>query len=675
VSVDFGSLSREFELLCDLGGTIEWVDPRAARLFGACVGKPFSALAVRGSEDKARGLFLQLEAGPVSRWELALLVGGEGTEIAFHAAREGERVKLVGSLLAADYAAALTELSSTLSEMASLYRVTERQQRALEAQGAELRRLNTELGESNRGIVTLCAELDDKAQSLALAVEMKSQIVSNVSHEFRTPVNSILGLAQLLLDRVDGPLGPEQDKQVSFIRSAAVTLSDMVNDLLDLSKTDAGKNKLVASRFQGSDLFASLRGILRPLKTREGVELVFEQPAGDMGLETDEAKVSQVLRNLISNALKFTERGEVRVSLAAAGLERVTFRVLDTGIGIDSDDQSRIFDEFVQIDSPLQRKVKGTGLGLSLSRKLARLLGGEITVQSEPGRGASFDFTLPAVLPEVREMAQLVERSQPIDPSRSPVLVLEDDHHTIFLYEKYLTGAGFQVVPARSVEEARKILETVTPSAFVLDILLEGETSWSFLSDIKSNPATRDIPVLVVTLTNREQKARALGADEFWLKPVEQDWLLRKLRYLARREPSKQVLVIDDDPVARYLVRRLLLGTPYEVMDASTGSEGVRLARERVPHVILLDFVLPDMTAFDVIDALKGDSVTRSIPVIMHTSQPLRDDEQRRLARDTAALLPKRNLSREVAMSHIREALLNAGVPSSGPAPSGARGS
>ena len=547
-------------------------------------------------------------------------------------------------------------------ELRALRARCERQEEELRDRSEQLAILNRELLESNRGVMALYSELDEKADSLRRTSEVKSRVVSNVSHEFRTPLNSILGLTRLLLARTDGPLTPEQEKQLGFILRSATELSELINDLLDLSKMEAGKIRLHATRFAVGDLFTALRGMSRPLQTRAGVELVFDDPADAIPLlHTDEGKISQVLRNLVSNALKFTERGEVRVSARTDG-GRVVFTVRDTGVGIDPDDHERIFEEFTQLENPLQKSVKGTGLGLSLSRKLAELLAGTLTVESERDKGAAFHLTVPVVHPEVHEMDRMVERAQKTDPDRAPVLVVEDDRQTMFLYEKYLSSSGFQVLPARSIDDARELIKNITPAAIVLDVMLEGETSWAFLAELKSSVETRDIPVLVVTVTNRENKARALGADEFWMKPMDKEWLARKLSTLARRGPIEKVLVIDDDEVSRYLVRRLLADTPYTITEATGGLEGIRLARETLPSVILLDFVMPGMTAFEVLDELKADTRTRGIPVIIHTSKDLAAEERERLKQATAAILSKQSLSREVAIARIRDALTKAGV-------------
>ena len=259
----------------------------------------------------------------------------------------------------------------------------------------EVERLNQELAETNRGVLALYAELDEKAADLARASELKSRFLSNISHELRTPLNAILNITGLLIDHVDGPLNSEQDRQARFVRTAALTLSEMVNDLLDLARIEAGRSVVRPTAFTVADLFGGLRGMFRAIMPSERVALVFDDPADVPALATDEGKLSQVLRNLISNALKFTERGEVRVTASAAPDGRITFAVSDTGIGIAPEDRDRIFEEFSQLESALQLKATGAGLGLPLSRKLAELLGGQLTVVSTPGAGSTFTVTLP----------------------------------------------------------------------------------------------------------------------------------------------------------------------------------------------------------------------------------------------------------------------------------------
>ncbi|MHB1558286.1 MAG: sensor histidine kinase [Isosphaeraceae bacterium] len=257
------------------------------------------------------------------------------------------------------------------------------------------RRAEAELAETNRGILALYSELEDKATALRRASDLKTRFLSNMSHEFRTPLNAILSLSRILLEGLDGELTEEQRVEVSYIRQAARTLSDMVNDLLDLAKIEAGKTTVRPEAFEVSELFAALRGMMRPILATDAVHLVFDEPVGIPTLHTDQGKLAQILRNFLSNALKFTERGEVRVSAVLEEGAYVVFSVADTGVGISEDDQRRVFEDFVQIDSALQARTKGTGLGLSLSRQLAELLGGSVSLASRPGVGSTFRVRLP----------------------------------------------------------------------------------------------------------------------------------------------------------------------------------------------------------------------------------------------------------------------------------------
>jgi signal transduction histidine kinase len=262
---------------------------------------------------------------------------------------------------------------------------------------AQVESLNAELAETNKGVVALYAELDDQAVALRNVSELKSRFLSYMSHEFRTPLGSIRSIARILLDRLDGPLSFEQEKQVKFIQTCAGELTDMVNDLLDLAKVEAGRITVSPRWFDMVDLFAALRGMFKPILTTEEVSLVFEEPLGVSKVYSDNAKLSQILRNFISNALKFTQRGEVRISARAGGKGMVTFAVTDTGIGIPAEHHAALFEDFVQVDSPIQKRLRGTGLGLSLSKKLAILLGGSVAVESQLGIGSTFSVTIPAL--------------------------------------------------------------------------------------------------------------------------------------------------------------------------------------------------------------------------------------------------------------------------------------
>jgi len=635
--------SREVYLACDAAGRVAYADARAQRLLGVEVGTALATHACPGSEDKLAELLAQSRKAPVSGCEIAFTAHGRAVTVALSSRPRGDATLMIGHIIPEGFASALDQVNSMIAEVVDLNR--------------QLARTNGELRESNQGIQTLLAELQDKSDQTIKDSEIKNRLVANLSHELRTPLHSILGLTELLASERDGALVPEQAKQIRFIRSSAEELLALVNDVLDLGRLDANQSHLRIEKFSLSDLLSAMRGVLRPL-VPEGspVELVIEDASEDVELETDRTKLAQIVRNVVSNALKFTEQGSVHLTCAARE-GRLLIEVSDTGIGIAEADREKIFEEYGQIDSRLQNRLKGTGLGLPLSRKLAQRLGGVLTVKSELAKGSTFTLDIPLRHEEAQVMREMVERSRAKDPGATSILVVEDDRHSLFLYEKYLVMAGFHVLPARTIADALELMKLHRPAAIVLDVMLEGDSSWNFLAQLKKDPATSDIPVLVVTVTNREDKARALGADEFWLKPIDQDRLLRKLREIAHHSAMARVLVIDDDETARYIIRQHLRDTSYELFEASNGPDGVKAAREHHPNVILLDFLLGGSTAFDVIDDLKADPRTRSIPVIVVTSHILDELDRKRLLEEAEAVISKQNLSRELAINRIRDAL------------------
>lgn len=507
----------------------------------------------------------------------------------------------------------------------------------------ELTRLNRELEDTNRGVVALYAELDEKADHLRRADELKSRFLSNMSHEFRSPLNSILALSGLLLDRSDGELSPDQELQAQYIRKAAHDLLDLVNDLLDLAKVEAGKVEARPLDFRVADLFAALRGMLRPLLVNQSVDLVFEDVDHIPAMFSDEGKISQILRNFISNALKFTERGEVRVSAALAE-DNIVFSVADTGIGIAPQDQQRIFQDFAQVDNPIQRRVKGTGLGLPLSKKLANLLGGEVRVESQPGIGSTFSVQLPLRLEAKVELSLSSESAlmaAAADTEGLPVLVLEDRVEMMMMYRSYLKNSGFQLIPASTTRDAQEVLERIRPRVVILDVVLRAEDSWRFLAALKQEPRTRDIPVMIASTIEDQAKAFHLGADDYLLKPVEKAQLLEKLKELTDPAPAQRILIIDDDERDRYFLKQQFRSSTVLIREVSKGVEGLGEAAKERPDAIILDLTMPGMSGFEVLDALKTNLATKDIPVVICTSRVLSESERLRLTGKTVAILSK----------------------------------
>ena len=500
----------------------------------------------------------------------------------------------------------------------------------------ELSVLNRELEDTNRGVVALYAELDEKADHLRRADQLKTRFLSNMSHEFRTPVNSILALSNLMLNRPDSQMDGEERQQVTFMKKAADGLLELVNDLLDLAKVEAGKVEIQPAQFEVAELFSALRGMLRPLLVNPNLNLVFEDAQSLEPMITDEGKISQILRNFISNALKFTESGEVRISARREG-DMVIFAVSDTGIGIAPEHHEKIFQEFAQIDSPKQRQTKGTGLGLPLARKLAELLGGSVSVESVPGEGSTFRATIPVVYHAATVKAEL---SWKIDPRLTPVLLVEDSIETRLVYEKFLKNTPYQLLTAMSMREARQALRHFQPSAFVLDVMLQGEDTWGFLAELKGQEVP--IPVIVQTVIEDEAKALALGADSFLAKPVSREALLKELgRLIPARD---RVLVVDDDEVSRYLVRQALREFPCGVIEATDGYEALQLSRTQRPDMITLDLGMPGLSGMDILWELKADPATQNIPVVVITAKLLTKIEAMELASHADAVVNKSEL-------------------------------
>jgi signal transduction histidine kinase/CheY-like chemotaxis protein len=533
----------------------------------------------------------------------------------------------------------------------------------------ELVRMNQELEDTNRGVVALYAELDEKADHLRRADHMKTRFLSNMSHEFRTPLSSILALSALLLDRADGELTPEQDKQVRFVRKAAESLLELVNDLLDLAKIEAGKVDVRPVEFEIKTMFSALRGMLKPLLTSTSVNLLFEESDDLPTMYTDEGKVSQILRNFISNALKFTERGEIRVKASIDADRRdITIAVADTGIGIKPEDQTRIFEEFTQLDSPIQRKVKGTGLGLPLCKKLALLLGGQVTVESQVGIGSVFTLTIP--LYHEKAMDKMLKPAGGadlvLDPVRIPVLIVEDHPETRLIYDKFLRNSRYQPLLSGGLREARRLLRQVRPAAIILDLLLSGEDSWQWLAHMKANEATRDIPILIVTTVEDRGKAFMLGADAYQVKPIESATLIAELDRLT--QPSREreqaveadrprIMIIDDEESFRYILRKCLGNIRCEITESGDGMEGIRICREIMPDLIFLDLNMPGRSGWQFLQDVAASEKLAGTPVVIVTSQALSPDARALLEQSTRGIVMKNELSEDIVWRVIGETI------------------
>ena len=528
----------------------------------------------------------------------------------------------------------------------------------LRSRQEELVLLNRELEDTNRGVVALYAELEERADFLRRVSDLKTTFLSNMSHEFRTPLNSVISLSRMLLeDDEAASLSPEQRKQVRFIAKSAQDLSEMVNDLLDIAKVEAGKVVIRPKAFAVLDLFSALRGMLKPLLAdNTSLDLTFETPDETLPeFYTDEGKLSQILRNLISNAIKYTQQGEVRVSVTRED-EIAVFAVTDTGLGIAKEDQERIFQEFVQLDNPLQAKSKGTGLGLPLCRKLATLLGGTLTVRSELGRGSTFTARIPIAL-SGHDLPAEDRVSMPQPHASIPILIVEDNKETAFLYDTYVRGTEFSLTHASNEYQARELLSEMRPAAVLMDLYLNETPSWELMRD----SVQRGIPTVVASVTEEAKGATAIGAAAVLTKPVSPELFLETLRSLTRKQMPKRILLVDDNEVSRYVLRQHLSEFDAAVAEARDGREALQLANSLNPDLIFLDLLMPDMSGFEVMQQLKSGPATRHIPVVIHSSMTLDGREHAAIIRSAAAVLAKDARSYAADHAQVRNILTELG--------------
>jgi len=367
----------------------------------------------------------------------------------------------------------------------------------------EVSQLGRELDETNRGVMVLYSELEDRALELQQASEMKTRFISGITHELRTPLNSIVSLAGLLIRRIDGELTPEQEKQVLFIQRSALNLTEMVNDLLDLAKIEAGKVTVKLSEFTVKEVFSALRGMFRPLASNENVQLLFDDTLLDTRLFTDEGKLAQILRNYISNALKFTDRGNVRVSAELSGAHGVRFSVKDTGIGIAEENKVLVWQEWGQVDTDLRPRHKGSGLGLPLSRQLATLLGGNTWCESTLGEGSVFYVEIPKAIAPSADSARTTE------PEWTILIVDDDEVARYILRRNLVTLTSARLMEAASVVEARRSVAASRPAVIFLDIVMPEENGLAFAEELRSNPETSQTPIVLISskVLTPEEKA------------------------------------------------------------------------------------------------------------------------------------------------------------------------
>jgi signal transduction histidine kinase/DNA-binding response OmpR family regulator len=483
----------------------------------------------------------------------------------------------------------------------------------------------------------LYRQLERQSAALEVASRHKSEFLASMSHELRTPLNAIIGFSEVLLERMFGELNERQDDYLRDIWSSGKHLLELLNDILDLSKIEAGQMVLERSEFVIRESLEYCLSLVRERAIKQRVLLSLEVDPEVGLLAADRLRFRQVVLNLLSNAVKFTpDGGRVDVRASIRGQELMV-TVADTGVGVAAEDRQRIFDSFQQ-GTRLSGQAEGTGLGLTLSKRIVELHGGEIWVESDVGKGSTFGFSLPAGSEEPRSksVSKADLDSGPImELTRGPgptVVVVEDDRRSFDLLRAYLEAVGVRVVGARDGEEGLDTVRRLSPAGVILDILLPGIDGWEVLAQLKADPRTAPIPVIVVSMLDERGRGFALGAAEYLVKPVGKEQLRAALyRAAAMPERKHTVVAIDDDPLAIELVRANLETEGWTVLGAATGQEGLALIRERQPSAVLLDLLMPGMDGFEVVEALRAEPGTKSIPVVILTSKSMSRQDKERL--------------------------------------------
>ncbi len=581
------------------------------------------------------------------------------------------------------------ELSVTNEELQQQGDAVRAAHAQLEERKEELEAANSSLEAQRDELARVSATLRDKAAELARASQYKSEFLANMSHELRTPLNSSLILAKLLMNNDAKNLTAEQVRFAETIYGAGNDLLALINDILDLSKIEAGKVEVNAIGGTVASLVDPVLRIFEPIARDRG--LTFEaQVQGDVEVTTDPQKVQQILKNLLSNAFKFTERGSVRLVARAEGDDLVC-EVTDSGIGIPAAQQEIIFDAFRQADGTTNRRFGGTGLGLSISRDLARLLGGDIVVRSEANRGSTFTLRVlrhrpgPAVAREAelpsraprppsdaapppvlsvhtpapprpraeRAVAFDDDRAQ-LDRTRPLLLVVEDDASFASILVDLARSLGFQCVVTQTADEAVTLASELVPSSVVLDLGLPDHSGLSVLDRMKRNPATRHVPVHVISGADSSAAARRLGAVGYLLKPVRRDEIAEALTRLKERFASvRRLLVIEDDAVQREAIARLLGGPDVEIVAAASVAEALSQIAKTSFDCIVTDLTLPDGSGYDLLERLAKDEAFSFPPVIVYTGRALTAQEEEQLRRYSSSIIVKGARSPERLLDEV----------------------
>ncbi|MFZ6770628.1 response regulator [Undibacterium sp. Di26W] len=528
-------------------------------------------------------------------------------------------------------------------------------------------------------------EIAAKNQQLEQASLMKSEFLANMSHELRTPLNAIIGFSEILRDGLMGEMNARQSEGINDIFNSGKHLLSLINDILDLSKIEAGKMNVNFEAVSVGPLVQSSLQIVREQALMQGLQLSAEvqEDLGEAWL--DEVKIKQIIYNLLSNAVKFTPEGG-KVSIAARRVDGVKIAggryehyleisISDTGIGMSAEEQTRLFRPFTQIDSSLARRHQGTGLGLALVKRMAELHGGSVTLQSEPDQGSTFTVLLP-----LRSAAQVeaILGNAPVLVSHSSIpapvadtsgtllaLVIEDDDQAAEVLRLQLESEGFRIVRASSAESALALAEQECPDLITLDILLPGMDGWEFLQRFKQETRFASVPVVIISIVADRGRGMSLGAAQVMQKPVSRETMNAALAQLgfASRSSGRQLsaLIIDDDPKAIQLITTYLDSFGYRTLSALGGQEGIHTARHAQPDLIVLDLMMPEVNGFDVVEALKADASTAGIPVMILTAKQITTEDKLRLSGDVKKVMEKSEFNHGRFIGEVRRAMAGRG--------------
>ena len=516
----------------------------------------------------------------------------------------------------------------------------------------------------------LFEEIREKSLELEAASQHKSQFLANMSHELRTPMNAIIGVSEMMLEDARDLGQADQIEPLERILRAGRHLLALINEILDLSKIEAGKMELELESFPVEPLVRDVAATVAPTAEKNGnqVEVCC---AADLGtMRADQTRIRQALLNLTANAVKFTERGVVTISAAREsgdGREWVVFRIADTGIGMTPEQMGRLFQDFTQADSSTTRKYGGTGLGLAISRRFCRMMGGDITVESAPGRGSTFSVRLPAVVENAVVATGTGGSNPPVaaqPPSRTPrretpqILVVDDDPTVRELMERHLRKEGFAVLTAAGGVEGLAQARRAHPAAITLDVMMPDIDGWTVLAALKGDPALADIPVILVTIVDDRQRGYALGATEYLVKPVDRARLVESLRALCEVAVGR-VLLVEDDAATRTTIRQMLEREGWEVAEAENGRVALERLAGGLPDAIVLDLLMPEMDGFEFVAALRNRREWRRLPVLVVTAMELSEEDHRRLNGEVERVIRKSGQPRDELLRELGLALID----------------